>query len=133
MPVGPTVPFANVEKVLMAALADLGDTDTETPPEDTPAGIRINRVGGTDDGITDYPRVEISCYAPTYDAMHALAEAVRDRMLTLGGEAFVVDGRRVTIDFARTDTPPEQVPYDNPDRKRAAGWYLLGLMRPRPA
>ncbi|MFD0450161.1 hypothetical protein ACFQZK_03905 [Rhodococcus aetherivorans] len=61
MAVTPPLPFANVEKVLMVALEDLGWTDTETPDAEIEVGIRINRVGGTDDGITDYPRVEISC------------------------------------------------------------------------
>ena len=133
MAVTPPLPFANVEKVLMVALEDLGWTDTETPDAEIEVGIRINRVGGTDDGITDYPRVEVSCFAPSYDEVHTLSETVRDRMLALGGEAFVVGGQRVTVDFCRTDTPPEGVPYDNPDRDRATGWYQLGLMRPRPA
>lgn len=124
--------FADIEVVLMVALADLAETDTVTPDDDIDVGIRINRVGGTDDGITDYPRVEISCYAPTRNEAQQLAERVRRRMLALGGEAFVVDGQKVTIDFCRTDTPPEGVPYDNPDRDRVVSWYLLGLMPPRP-
>ncbi|APE09705.1 hypothetical protein BO226_11230 [Rhodococcus sp. 2G] len=133
MVVSTPLPFANAEKLVILALEDLGWTDIDPPPEDVEIGIRVNRVGGTDDGITDYPRFEISCFAPSYDEVNDLSETVRDRMLALGGEVFVLDGRRVTIDFCRTDVPPESTPYENPDRIRKTAWYQAGLMRPRPA
>lgn len=125
--------YPNVEDVLMAFLADIEETDTEPPIEDDGIGIQINRVGGSDDGITDYPRVSVTCHHPDPRGASNLARRVQQRMLNISGREIVVDGepKPVCVDFCRTDTPPEAEPYENPEARREIAYYLLGLQRPR--
>lgn len=123
------VGWPDVEELLMAYLAELAPTDTVTPAQITGKVIRVSRVGGSDDGVTDFPRVEVACYALTRNDAHQLGEQSRQRMLVLGGQAVDVNGRAVLVDFCRTDTPPEPVPYDNPDVDRSLAYYRLGLRR----
>lgn len=128
----PLQPFPNVNMVLMEYLSDMADwTDTAVPPDEVTTGLQINRVGGADDGITDFPRVEVRAFAPTYLEADELAELVRQKLLVLGGNAVMVGGKTVVVDFCQTDQPPEDAPYDNPDRVVVPAWYRLGLMRPR--
>lgn len=138
MPVVPDVDFPDVHDVLITYLeGELAGplVDTEKP-EQIPAdgAVRVLRVGGRDDTITDYPRVEIACYAHTFDEARHLGERCRQYLLVLGGQGvYGVPGhdRPVLVDRCRTDTPPEPVPYDNPDVDRHVGYYRLELRRPR--
>lgn len=131
MVVAPEPPFPNIETTLMAYLAPLGPTDTVAPP-DGQTGIRVNRAGGPDDRITDFPRVRVTCYAPTRDASVALGESVRQMMLVLGGQAVDTGAAKpVLIDTCDTDTSPEQDYYENPDRREDEAYYRLSLRRPR--
>jgi hypothetical protein len=50
--------WADAEKVVMALLAPIARTVTSTPNPLVAPLIRVQRVGGSDDGITDHPRVE---------------------------------------------------------------------------
>lgn len=128
----PDTDFADIEELLMSYLSTLAPTDTVTPDDSVPVGIRINRVGGEDDTITDYPRVQVSVFAPTRNDANRIGERARQMLLVLGGEQLLTDdGKRVTIDYCRTDVPPETVPYENPDRDFVTSYYRLGLMRPR--
>lgn len=133
MVVTPDVGFPDVEELLIAYLEQVAPTDTVFPEEISGKVIRIRRVGGSDDGITDRPRVQVSCAAPTRNEARAMAEQCRQLLLVLGGQAVEVPGlaRPVPVDSCRTDTPPEPTPYDNPDVDRADAFYRLGLRRPR--
>lgn len=133
MVVVPDIGFPDVELTLMAYLEQATglSTDTESPP-DGEAGISVNMVGGQDDLYTDYSRVEVSSYGATRNTARSTAERVRQLLLVLGGQNVEVgDGTYVYVDFCRTDVPPESLPYDNPDRRRVAAFYQLGLRRPR--
>jgi hypothetical protein len=133
-------PYPDVEDMLMAYLSELGyAVDTVVPP-DGQNGIEIVRLGGTDDGITDYPRVEISCYSSDRDTARNMAETVRQAMrheVITASEVVYTDGDginwRVQVDRSDTDTPPENVGYKNPDRRRKPAFYRLALRRPRTA
>lgn len=133
MVVAADVEWPDIEDVLMAYLAQAtGETTDTEAPEDGESGISINRVGGEDDGITDYPRVEISCYAPTRNAARQMSGTVRQDLLILGGQSVTLpDATSVYVDFCRTDVPPESVQYANPGRHRHVAFYRLGLRRPR--
>lgn len=130
--------YPDVEDVLMAYLAPLGyDVDTVVPPDGT-EGIEVVRIGGTDDGITDYPRVEVSCYANNRARVKAMAEDVRQALqndVIRGAEVNYVDEDgyhwHVQVDRCDTDTPPETVGYKNPERRRRPAFYRLALRRPR--
>lgn len=132
---GPLPPFPNINYVVMSYLEAngvVGYTDTAVPPDDVDLAVQVNRTGGYDDGFTDFPRVEVRAYAPTYPEAEELAETVRQWLLVLGGEQVeYADGKFATVDFCRTDQPPEDMPYDNPDRVVVPAWYRFGLMRPR--
>lgn len=132
---GPLPAYPNANLVIMAYLEQNGVVpyvDTAVPPDDVPVAVQVNRVGGYDDGFTDFPRVEVRTYAPSYLEADAKAEEVRQWLLVLGGNAVEYEpGKSATVDFCQTDQPPEDMPYDNPDRVVVPAWYRLGLMRPR--
>lgn len=124
--------YPNVEDVLMAYLAAVAETDTE-PPVEGGIGIQINRVGGSDDGITDYPRVMITCHHSDPRQASLLARQVQNRLGRIAGVPIPVEGepKPVCVDFCRTDTPPESEPYEHPEQRREVAYYLLGLQKPR--
>ncbi|MFK0249281.1 hypothetical protein ACIQUM_31670 [Amycolatopsis azurea] len=123
-------PFPDAETVLLALLEPLAPTVTATPADLVPPLIRVQRVGGSDDGITDYPRMEIACYGK--DRAQAWQLAEQCRQLVLGSVRTYVDG--VLIDNARTDNPPTQVPYaTTEDIRRVVGYFRLAWRRPRSA
>lgn len=132
---GPLPSFANINEVLIRYLEDndvVPYVDTVVPPDDIPLAVQVVRVGGYDDGLTDYPRVEVRTYAPDWSTAEETAERVRQWLLVLGGEGVEYKpGKVAVIDFCHTDSPPEDMPYDNPDRFVVPAWYRLSLMRPK--
>lgn len=120
--------FPDAETVVMALLESVAPTVTATPAELVPPLIRINRVGGSDNGLTDNPRVEIACYGT--DRGHAWQLAEECRRVVLASPRSVVDG--VLIDSARTDNPPTQVPYPtSTDVRRVVAYFRLAWRRAR--
>lgn len=105
-------PFPDIEAALVDLLLDLADGGAGTV---TPADLqgmmpylRVQRFGGADDGITDALNVSIDAFAADRATSRALAEAVRQRLLTgphVVGEA--------TIDKAITLTAPNEVPWSD--------------------
>ncbi|GAB2907048.1 hypothetical protein GCM10027047_01660 [Rhodococcus aerolatus] len=131
MAVTPAPPWPDVEMVLITYLGEQTGQFVDTEHAEG-TGIVVARVGGEDDRITDYPRVQLDFYGPDRDTVHRLSEQVRQLMLVLPGQVVELpDGGRAVIDSCVTDVPPEALPYDNPDRRRAAAFYQLGLRRPR--
>lgn len=125
--------FPDIQEVLMAYLAPLAETDTEPPIDpDEGIGIQINRVGGGNDGISDYPRVQITCHHPDPQGASLLARQVANRMENIPGVAIDVEGepKPICVDSCRVDTPPEAEPYDNPDARREVAFYALSLQKP---
>lgn len=86
--------------------------------------IRARRVGGTDDRITDRPRVDVEVYAPTAAIAKPLAEQVRQRMLA--GAARTNAG---VMDRAFTEVGPRELPYPNPAVRVWAATYRISLRR----
>ncbi|MBB5154958.1 hypothetical protein [Saccharopolyspora phatthalungensis] len=120
-------PFPDAETVVMTLLEQVAPTVTATPADLTPPLIRVNRVGGSDDRITDFPRVEVACYG--LDRAQAWQLAEQCRQVILGSIRSRVDG--VLIDDARTDNPPTQVPYaTTEDTRRVIGYFRLAWRRP---
>ncbi|WP_143267146.1 DUF3168 domain-containing protein [Amycolatopsis thailandensis] len=121
-------PFPDAETVVLALLEPVAPTVTATPADLTPPLIRVQRVGGSDDRITDHPRMEIACYGS--DRADAWQLAEQCRQLILGSIRTRVAG--VLIDSARTDNPPTQVPYaTTEDVRRVLGYYRLSWRRGR--
>ncbi|WP_052371955.1 hypothetical protein [Amycolatopsis taiwanensis] len=121
-------PFPDAEDVVMALLEQVAPTVSDTPPDLTPPLIKVNRVGGSDDGITDYPRVEVSCYGHDHAEARRLGEQCRQ--VILGSVRTVAAG--ALIDSVRTDNPPTRVPYATSDDERCdRAYYRLAWRRTR--
>jgi hypothetical protein len=131
------VDFPDVHDVLITYLRQRitdAAVDTVFPEKITGPVLRVLRIGGTDNGTTDFPRVEVTAAHRTFDEARKLGERARQELLVLSGRAVDdVPGHDgpVLIDSCRTDTPPEPVPYDNPDVDRHPAVYVLALRRPR--
>lgn len=119
--------WADAEKVVMALLAPIAPTVTSTPNPIVVPVIRVQRVGGADDGITDYPRVEVAVYGADRAQAWDLAEQARQAILA--SPRSVVNGQ--LIDNAKTDTPATQTPYDNADVRRVVAQFRFAWRRPR--
>ncbi|WKN53771.1 hypothetical protein HJ581_0008165 [Rhodococcus opacus] len=124
--------FPDIQEVLMVYLAPLGETDTEPPVDDGGIGIEIHRVGGGNNGISDYPRVQITCHHPDPRGASKLARQVANRMEYIAGQGISVEDepKPICIDSCRVDTPPESEPYENPDARREVAYYALSLQKP---
>lgn len=126
--------FADVEDVVMALLDPTVAPAVTIPPAGFTAPlIQVTRVGGADDGLTDYPLVAVTCYGRTYPLAKVMAERCRQIILASACTAVVVPGipNGVLIDDAATVSPPAELPADNPDLRRKVASYRLALRRPR--
>ncbi|MGC0364810.1 hypothetical protein ABH922_002794 [Rhodococcus sp. 27YEA15] len=125
--------FPDVEDVLMAYLAPLGEVDTEPPQEHSDwIGIQVNRVGGANDETGDYPRVMIVCYHPDPRKASKLARRVENYMDRIADDDIDVEDepKPIRVDFCRVDTPPEAEPIENPNARTVVAYYALGLQKP---
>ncbi len=126
-------PFPDAELVVMDLLSTIGTTVAATGEDITGPTILIQRVGGSDDGVTDRPVIQVVCLAPDRHQAWGMARQAQQVILACGGT--VVTGEFVTdvlIDSARTVTPPDQVPDKNNALRPVAAQYRLGLRRPWP-
>lgn len=116
--------FPDIEDVLTVLLEDLADTGTETPPTFTEDFIRVRRLGGRDDGITDFANVDIECFSLRRSTAVALAESVRQRVI---GGPHHVNG--AVIDGATTNSGPSPLPWDDPKVRRRGANYTVPCRR----
>lgn len=103
--------FPNVKLVLREVLLTLGcPVATSVPPGFTgdPAMLRIRVYGGSDTGISDFPRFDIDSLASTEQGADELAEQVRQ--LLISGPHKTTHG---VLDKVTTDTRPNTVPYSD--------------------
>ncbi|WP_226351481.1 hypothetical protein [Pseudonocardia sp. ICBG601] len=121
-------PFPDIEQVLVTLFADIAPTVTEAPEGFTPPMVRVSRTGGSDDGLTDSPIVETTCYGATRAESWALDGLVRQRVLACA--ATVVD--TVLIDTASTVTPAQQLSDPRLDIRAVSSSYRFGLRRRSP-
>lgn len=85
--------------------------------------VRVMRIGGQDNGITDAAMVDIDVFAATRSAAWAVAERIRAglRPRTRAGAAI--------IDSVRTSVSPRQLPWSNDNIKRYSATYGITLRR----
>ena len=127
--------FPDAEDVVMALLEEVAPTTTDTDAllaANAPI-IKVTRVGGTDDFITDRPLVEVACFAATYNEVRQLARACQQVILQCAARKIVTpdypDG--VLIDKAETTSAPLRVPYENTELRHKAATYQFAWRRPR--
>lgn len=123
--------FPDVERTLVSLLGSLlpdqSHAGTHTPDDFTGKlpFIRVVRVGGPDDGITDACAVEVDVFHDTGDAARGLAERVR-RYLT---SRWHRSGATV-IDRVTTETGPHERPWgDNVGTRRFGASYTVFTRR----
>lgn len=128
-------PFPDAEDVVMALLDDIAPTTTDTAAtldSDAPV-IKVTRVGGADDLVTDRPMVEVAVFAPTYEQARQVARACQQVILACAGRSIATpdypDG--VLIDKAETTSAPLRVPYENESLRHKAATYQFAWRRPR--
>ncbi|MGW4728092.1 tail completion protein gp17 [Streptomyces shenzhenensis] len=96
--------------------------------DEVPAGVEkllpvvvVQVAGGGDDRISDTVTVDVEAFAADRSAMWQLAERARAAVHAL--EASVAGG--VVIDTVDTVQRPVEVPYGNPNLRRAVATYSL--------
>jgi len=121
--------FPDAEAIVMALLEGITGTPcvTVTPDnlDDVVPVIQVNRTGGNDDGITDFPRITVAVFDNRRQPAWDLAETCRQALL--GSVRTKVDG--TLIDNVRTDTDPQQVPDSNPNIRKVTATYRLAMRR----
>lgn len=121
--------FADIETELMAYLDDLGYTVTSTPVDlkDRLPVLRIQRVGGTDDKSSDFPRVSIQVFAAADPdqprAAQDLAEVIRDRLNN--DLPAMSQPAGALLDSSSTESGPSSYPWPDPAVRVAQAIYRL--------
>lgn len=126
--------WAEAEAVGMALMdPGVGKAVQTTPAVIVGRLIQVLRIGGADDGITDYPLLHFLFYSDTYEDACAAAEEGRQIVLAAPGTAVVVEGypKPILIDSARTRAAPIEAPRDNPDLRLKTGTFQISYRRPR--
>ncbi len=100
---------------------------TETPPEFTPPLWQVQRSTGDDNGITDRPIVQVTCYGATRAQAWQMAETAREALHAAAHT--IVNG--VLVDSVRTVNPPAQLPDPRRDLRVVVSSYRLGFRRAR--
>lgn len=121
--------FPDAERVFRDLLTPLARTVTQTDEAETftEPVIQVQRVGGSDDFVTDRPRMQVACFSTDRHASWALAEEVRQTVLAAGGTK--VNG--VLVDRTSTETPAQQLPDANRDVRKVVAIYRADFRRPR--
>jgi len=121
-------PYVDAEALLVAALADFGEVGTVLPDglADLPLYIRVRRVGGADDRITDVARMAVDVCAATRQAAWRQARLVQQYLIS-GPRA--VPGVGI-IDRVRTEVGPQETPYDTPGVRCVTAIYVVSSRRP---
>lgn len=118
--------FPDIERILGDLLADLGTVGSETniDLQTRLPYIRVHRIGGADDRITDPARVDIDVYAADATAAKAVTETIRQRLIS--GPSATAHG---IIDRAWTESGPQTAPTDDPNLRRVITTYRISMRR----
>lgn len=119
--------FPKAARVVAALLTDLGTTggETSTTLQDDLPFIRVRRIGGTDDRVTDVARVDVRVYAEDLSDAEDLSETIRQRLIS--GPASTEHG---VLDRAVSEVGPQEVPGPDPDHYRVVSTtYRVSVRR----
>lgn len=120
--------YADAERVIAHILGGLGDVGGETPPDlaDHLPFLRVRRIGGADNRVTDLPRVDVRVYAPDRSAALHIAEQARQRLTSMP-----VATPHGVLDRADTESGPAEVPGPDPETYRVANLTVRASLRRR--
>lgn len=135
-------PFPDIELVFLDLLSPAfpaAEVVTALPTTLTGKIIQVQRVGGSDDGITDRPRVRVTTFAGSRAQSWDLARQV-GAFLNHRGTTTLVQGPEtaaeypggVQLDSVSTATPPRQLAEGTPtrDARVVDTTYEVHLRRP---
>lgn len=118
--------FADAEAVFVTAMSTvdgLTRVATRLPAAEALTAalpmLRVQRIGGADDRLTDTARLDLETFAATYDTASDLARRVHTTALALAHTT--VAG--VLIDTVETVSGPMWVDYENQDVQRFVATY----------
>jgi hypothetical protein len=115
--------YADVEALLVAYLAPLGNTGVELPNDvqSQVPFVQVTRIGGQDDYITDVANVDLDCFGTTRKQARDLSRAVQALMLQLRHTR--VNG--VLVDQVETILGPTWVDFQDEHLKRYVLTYAV--------
>jgi hypothetical protein len=118
--------FPDVERVLGDLFSDLGTIGSETDIDlqSSLPFIRVRRIGGTDNRVTDATRVDVDVYATDATSAKTLTELIRQRLIS--GPSATAHG---VIDRAWTESGPQTAPTDDQNIRRVIATYRISLRR----
>lgn len=85
--------------------------------------VRVVKLGGTDDSVTDMPRVDLDVFGKNRNATMAFALVIQQRLRPRTRLDSAI------IDFVRANPSPRQVPWSNDNIIRISATYSLELRR----
>ncbi|TDD97643.1 hypothetical protein [Actinomadura rubrisoli] len=87
--------------------------------------IRVRRIGGTDDRVTDIARIDVRVYAVDLSNAEVGSESVRQCLLS--GPVATAHG---VLDRAETEVGPQEVPSPDPENYRVvSATYRVSVRR----
>ena len=118
-------------RVVGAALDGLGTvvgetgTDLQTLLSGGGRVVRVRRIGGTDDRVTDFARVDVRVYAIDLSDAETTAEVARQRLIS--GPVATAHG---VLDRAVTEVGPQEIPSPDPEGYRiVSATYRASIRR----
>lgn len=100
---------------------------TETPPDFVPPLVQVQRAEGGDNGTTDRPVLQVTCFGTTRAQAWAMAETAREALHSAAHQR--VNG--VLVDSVRTVNSPTQRPDPRRDLRVVVASFQLGFRRAR--
>lgn len=119
--------FPDIEDHALGLLATVGPTVLATPEEITGPLIVIRRTGGSDDTITDIPRIQVDAFGATRRQAADLAEQCRQVILAAPATGI----GHVSIDQTWTESAPTFIAYGDRAVQRYVATYRLSVRRVR--
>jgi Protein of unknown function (DUF3168) len=118
--------FPDVERMLGDLLSDLGTVGSETniDLQTRLPYIRVHRIGGVDNRITDAARVDIDVYTTDATAGKTLTETIRQRLIS--GPSATAHG---VIDRAWVESGAQTAPTDDPNLRRVITTFRIAFRR----
>lgn len=133
-------PYPPPVPVVRAILGDIAAVGTMPPKGDPnspwngdPPFLRIRVIGGTDDGTTDRPRIDVDTLTDDEKSSDMMAERVRQR---LGAAPFrvTIGDTTAVVDAVSMESRPHQVPWGaNAQVFNCTATYTVSMRRQRPA
>lgn len=119
--------YIDIESAVIEVLAGLGTLDVNTPSDllgNLPF-IRVMRVGGNDNRITDTARIDIDVFDVQRTVASSLSRQVQQTLL-----AFPHSVAAGVIDEVTTTLSPSEVPWSNTSIQLFAASYTVTARRP---